>query len=47
MNRYGHPAESTLERLNAVNSRIYDTVHSGAVTVISDGMRMWTEVFKN
>ncbi len=46
-NRYGHPAESTLERLNAVNSRIYDTVHSGAVTVISDGIQMWTEGFKN
>lgn len=38
-NRYGHPAESTIEKLEAVNSRIYDTVKSGAVTVLSDGDR--------
>lgn len=39
-NRYGHPAEETLERLSAAGCRIFRTDQCGAVTVRSDGKRM-------
>ncbi len=36
-NRYGHPGEELLKRLQSVHTRIYRTDQSGAVTVQSDG----------
>lgn len=36
-NRYGHPAEETLERLGAIGAKIYSTIDCGAVTVEVDG----------
>ncbi|QNM06404.1 DNA internalization-related competence protein ComEC/Rec2 [Qiania dongpingensis] len=37
-NRYGHPAKETLQRLEAVRSRVFRTDKDGAVTVRSDGV---------
>lgn len=42
-NRYGHPAQSTLERLRAVGARIYRTDDQGTITVSSDGQSFWTK----
>lgn len=39
-NRYGHPHEETLERLDEVGSRIYSTQQCGAVTLVTDGKRL-------
>ncbi len=39
-NRYGHPAKETLQRLEAVRSRVFRTDKDGAVTVRSDGAYM-------
>ncbi|MBA4698168.1 MAG: DNA internalization-related competence protein ComEC/Rec2 [Ruminococcus sp.] len=39
-NRYGHPHEETLKRLDAVGSRIYSTQQCGAVTLVTDGERL-------
>lgn len=36
-NRYGHPAEETVERLKKTGSRIFVTAEDGAVQVVSDG----------
>ena len=36
-NRYGHPHEETLERLEAAGCRIYSTQQSGTLTVWTDG----------
>lgn len=36
-NRYGHPAEETLERLRAVGSDVFVTSECGAVQIVSDG----------
>jgi competence protein ComEC len=42
-----HPAPETLDRLNAVRTRVYRTDLHGAVTVYSDGNRYWVETFRN
>lgn len=39
-NRYGHPHEETLEKLEALGSRIYSTKESGAVMITVDEKRM-------
>lgn len=39
-NRYGHPHEEVLDRLEAVGSKVYLTMDSGAITVNTDGERM-------
>lgn len=39
-NRYGHPHEEVLERLDAVHSRLYETAVSGAVTLWTDGRKI-------
>ncbi|WP_275950519.1 DNA internalization-related competence protein ComEC/Rec2 [Clostridium sp. MCC353] len=39
-NRYGHPHQEVLERLNEKHSRIYETAVNGAVTVWTDGNRV-------
>lgn len=36
-NMFGHPAPSTLERLQALGVRIYRTDHGGAISAVSDG----------
>ena len=43
-NRYGHPGEDTLRRLEACGSRVFFTMRGGAVTVMTDGerMRIWS-----
>lgn len=39
-NRYGHPHEETLKKLEAIGSRIYSTQESGAVNLTTDGKRI-------
>lgn len=36
-NRYGHPHQETLERLEKIECLVYSTQECGAVTVASDG----------
>lgn len=45
-NVYGHPHDELLGRLQQVQSRIYSTPKQGAVTVRTDGERVWIETFK-
>lgn len=45
VNRYGHPAKETLQRLGAVGSEWYDTYETGAILVYSDGTRHEIETF--
>ncbi len=45
-NRYGHPAEETLERLRDAGCRVYRTDVSGAVTVETDGKTMGIMPFR-
>lgn len=40
-NRYGHPAETTLEKLRKAGSKIFRTDHDGTVEIISDGKSFW------
>ncbi len=39
-NRYGHPSEETVERLQEKNMKIYDTRYEGQISVCTDGDRM-------
>lgn len=39
MNRYGHPHEETLERLEAVESKVYITTEEGAITIETNGRK--------
>ncbi len=43
-NRYGHPHEETVERLEAAGSKIYSTQECGAIGVEVEGdeMRIWS-----
>ena len=36
-NYYGHPSEEILERLSRIGSKVWDTMHSGAIILKSDG----------
>lgn len=45
-NAYGHPHEELLGRLEDAGCGIYTTAMSGAVTVRTDGERVWVESFK-
>ena len=46
-NRYGHPDESILERLEERGTKRYETALSGAVWLDTDGRRIhWTEYMK-
>ena len=40
MNRYGHPHEELLERLDDIGSEVVITYDSGAITIITDGKMM-------
>lgn len=44
-NRYGHPHKEALERFEAVGSKIYNTIESGAITIKSDGKSLWLRGF--
>lgn len=44
-NRYGHPAPQVVERLEDAGVMIKDTRKCGAVTVESDGNKIWIKVF--
>lgn len=36
-NRYGHPHQETLERLQTIGCRVYDTKEDGTITIWTDG----------
>ncbi|MEA2573476.1 MAG: competence protein ComEC [Chloroflexia bacterium] len=40
-NRFGYPAQDTLDRLSATGARVYRTDLNGTVEVIADGERLW------
>ena len=40
-NRYGHPHTEVLERLEAYGVEYYTTIQEGAITVRTDGEKMW------
>lgn len=42
-NRFGHPSEYTIERLESDHIRIYRTDMDGGVTAYSNGQKMWFE----
>lgn len=44
-NRYGHPHKETLERLESVKTRIYSTIESGAVTLLTDGKKLQIKTY--
>lgn len=44
-NRHGHPHEETLQRTEEAGARIFRTDRCGAVTVRTDGKRMFLETF--
>lgn len=45
-NRYGHPSEETLKRLKAVNSEVFCTSLTGAVTLHTDGNKTTVQTYK-
>lgn len=44
-NTYGHPSPETTKRLEQNGTETIYTMKSGAVTIYTDGRRMWTETF--
>lgn len=44
-NSYGHPSVELVERLKEAGSQIYNTVYSGAITVLTDGKKIRIKVF--
>jgi competence protein ComEC len=42
-NRHGHPAPSTLRRLEALGARVLRTDQLGSIELISDGKQIWCE----
>lgn len=44
-NSYGHPHEETLERLEMFESIIYKTNTSGAITIRTNGEKMYIEEY--
>ena len=46
-NRYGHPAEETLERLEVVDCELYTTQECGAITIMTDGENVEIERYCN
>lgn len=44
-NRYGHPHRETMERLQERGCRIYSTCERGAVTIVTDGNKMYLQSF--
>ena len=44
-NTYGHPSGETIERLKNAGAKIWYTMKEGAVTVETDGEKVWTDTF--
>lgn len=44
-NRYGHPHQEVVERMEKQGIQTIHTAWNGAITLISDGERVWWEVF--
>lgn len=44
-NRYGHPHQETLERLERVGSQVFTTKEKGAITLVTDGEKMWIKTY--
>ena len=44
-NSYGHPHEELLERLDNVGSEVVITYESGAITIKTDGSKMWVNEY--
>lgn len=42
-NRYGHPYQEVLDRLNAFGSRILRTDEDGDIAIVSDGAHYWLQ----
>jgi competence protein ComEC len=42
-NRFGHPSEEVVSRYLAAGARVFRTDRDGAVTVSTDGDRIWVE----
>ena len=40
-NRYGHPDESVIERVQNINSNILSTIDHGTITFTTDGQGLW------
>lgn len=45
-NRYGHPHEETLERLEQVGSTIYSTTKQGQITIAVEKEKAYVETYK-
>lgn len=46
-NRYGHPDESIIERVQNMNSNILSTIDHGTITFTTDGQGLWVGMEKN
>lgn len=46
MNPFGHPHRATLDALQAAGAEVYRTDLDGAVTVTSDGARLWVQAVR-
>ncbi len=46
-NPFGHPHRRTLDALEAAGGRIYRTDRHGAVTISTDGARLWVRTFRD
>ena len=44
-NSYGHPHRETLERLEAIGSKVWRTDRCGAIRIKSDGKKLWIRNF--
>jgi competence protein ComEC len=42
----GHPDEEVLRRYQALGARVYRTDRDGAITVSSDGRRIWIKTHR-
>jgi competence protein ComEC len=45
-NRYGHPDESVIERVQNMNSNILSTINHGTITFTTDGEGLWVSMEK-
>lgn len=45
-NTYGHPSEETIKRLENKGTQVEYTMKNGALTVYTDGLKIWLEKYK-
>lgn len=43
-NRYGHPSNSILDKLDEIDSHVFRTDENGEVVLITDGNRIWADI---